>query len=168
LRGLHLETGLTTVFVTHDQEEAMELADRVVIMREGVIEQTGTPAEIYAAPATPFVCDFLGNALKFDTTCKNGEADVLGARFAVETSGAAVAYVRNHEINVSADPSEGVSATLRASRIAGPMVALEFSAPIFQTPVEILLPQVNVAADEFVPGRAYGLKARSASIFPLA
>lgn len=60
LRDLHQQMGLTSVFVTHDQEEALELADRVVVMNQGRIEQIGTPDEIYAAPATPFVSHFVG------------------------------------------------------------------------------------------------------------
>ena len=60
LRDLHQQMGLTSVFVTHDQEEALELADRVVVMNAGRIEQIGTPDEIYAAPATPFVSHFVG------------------------------------------------------------------------------------------------------------
>lgn len=60
LRDLHKQMGLTSVFVTHDQEEALELADRVVVMNQGRIEQIGTPEEIYAAPATPFVSHFVG------------------------------------------------------------------------------------------------------------
>ena len=62
LRDLHQRLGLTSVFVTHDQEEALELADQVVVMREGRIEQIGSPREIYDRPATPFVYEFLGSA----------------------------------------------------------------------------------------------------------
>jgi len=62
LKGLHRRLGVTSVFVTHDQEEAMELADRIVVMRAGRIEQMGTPAEVYAVPASPFVYGFLGQA----------------------------------------------------------------------------------------------------------
>ena len=61
LRRLHGEIHLTSVFVTHDQEEAFEVADRVVIMNKGRIEQSGAPAEIFEQPANPFVMDFLGN-----------------------------------------------------------------------------------------------------------
>ena len=60
LRDLHRQVGLTSVFVTHDQEEALELADRVVVMNHGRIEQIGTPEEVYAGPATPFVSHFVG------------------------------------------------------------------------------------------------------------
>src|SRR5207249_2351221 len=65
LRRLHDEVHVTSVFVTHDQEEAMEVADRVVVMNEGRIEQEGTPAEVYEAPATPFVYSFLGDVSLF-------------------------------------------------------------------------------------------------------
>jgi sulfate transport system ATP-binding protein len=65
LRRLHDEIGITSVFVTHDQEEALELADRVVVMREGGVEQIGTPEEVYEHPATPFVYQFLGNVNRF-------------------------------------------------------------------------------------------------------
>jgi len=65
LRDLHRRMGLTSIFVTHDQEEALELADRVVVMNQGRIEQVGTPEEVYTRPATPFVASFVGetNAL---------------------------------------------------------------------------------------------------------
>ncbi|MBP0573168.1 sulfate ABC transporter ATP-binding protein [Mycobacterium tuberculosis] len=59
LRSIHDETGHTTLFVTHDQDEALEVADRVAVLNEGRIEQIGTPAEVVAAPATPFVAEFL-------------------------------------------------------------------------------------------------------------
>jgi sulfate transport system ATP-binding protein len=60
LRDLHKQMGLTSIFVTHDQEEALELADRVVVMNQGRIEQVGTPEQVYMEPATPFVSDFVG------------------------------------------------------------------------------------------------------------
>jgi sulfate transport system ATP-binding protein len=171
LRGLHLETGLTTIFVTHDQEEAMELADRVVIMRAGGIEQIGTPADIYARPATPFVCEFLGNALKFEVAIAGGEADVLGGVFAAPAAladGPALAYVRAHDIDVLPDSGEGVAATLRGVRPSGPMLALEFSLPGSVAPVEVLLPRGPAASVVLVPGRRYGLKARAAHLFACA
>ena len=94
-RHLHEELGLTTVFVTHDQEEALELADRVVVMNRGRIEQVGTPEEIYQQPATPFVVEFIGKVNRLAAGIADGRLLAGGARFegdALELAdGAAVA-----------------------------------------------------------------------------
>ncbi|GGF71552.1 sulfate-transporting ATPase [Paracoccus acridae] len=78
LRGVHDSAGTTTIFVTHDQEEAFELADRVVVMNGGVIEQTGQPDEIYDHPATPFVARFLGLTVELPVTMRAGRAHAAG------------------------------------------------------------------------------------------
>ena len=74
LRRLHDELHVTSVFVTHDQEEALEAADRVVVMNQGRVEQAGTPPEVYAHPATPFVYDFLGDVNLFHGRIEQGKA----------------------------------------------------------------------------------------------
>jgi hypothetical protein len=84
LRRLHDEIGITSVFVTHDQEEALELADRVVVMREGGVEQIGTPEKVYEYPATPFVYQFLGNVNRFHG-CVEGDKIHFG-EFTMEVS----------------------------------------------------------------------------------
>jgi sulfate/thiosulfate transport system ATP-binding protein len=101
LRDLHDRTGITTVFVTHDQEEALDLADRIAIMQKGRIEQVGTPNEIYERPASPFVYEFLGAANRFECEISGGEAIIGDKRFPMEggaRDGPAVAYVRPHDI----------------------------------------------------------------------
>ncbi len=82
LRELHEELGLTTVFVTHDQEEALELADRIAVMNHGRIEQVGSPETIYQQPATPFVCEFIGKVNRLPLQREGGRfaAGELGAR----------------------------------------------------------------------------------------
>ena len=80
LARLHEEIHLTSVFVTHDQEEALDLADRVVVMNHGVIEQIDTPDAVYNRPASAFVCDFLGNANKLDCTIAGGVVEIGGHR----------------------------------------------------------------------------------------
>ena len=85
LRRLHEEMGLTSVFVTHDQEEALELADRVVVMSNGKIEQVGTPDEVYEHPATPFVYEFLGHVNRMPCTVARGRARIWHQEFGVET-----------------------------------------------------------------------------------
>jgi sulfate transport system ATP-binding protein len=82
LRRLHDDIGITSVFVTHDQEEALELADYVVVMHEGHIEQIGTPEEVYEHPATPFVYRFLGNVNLFHGRMEGGAIHV--GEFALE------------------------------------------------------------------------------------
>jgi sulfate transport system ATP-binding protein len=105
LRKLHEEMHVTTVFVTHDQEEAIEVADQVVVMRQGRIEQAGAPQEVFDRPATPFVMDFLGNVNVFHGRIHGGRAE-LGP-FTLQLNGdhrtesrAATAYVRPHELEL--------------------------------------------------------------------
>ncbi|WP_437186042.1 sulfate/molybdate ABC transporter ATP-binding protein [Planctomicrobium sp. SH668] len=103
LRRLHEEMHVTTVFVTHDQEEAFEVADRVVVMRKGNIEQVGTPQEVFDHPATPFVMDFLGNVNVFHGRVQAGRAHVGPFNLAYDDyqhdePRNATAYVRPHEL----------------------------------------------------------------------
>ncbi len=107
LRQLHDEIHVTSVFVTHDQEEALEVADRIVVLNKGRIEQVGTPDEVYQSPASPFVYGFLGNVNLFHGRVDGGFADLGGLKLPAgeQAQGAedskAVAYVRPHDIEVS-------------------------------------------------------------------
>jgi sulfate transport system ATP-binding protein len=104
LRDIHDATGLSTVFVTHDQEEALDLADRVAVINRGHIEQIGTPSEIYETPRSPFVFDFLGRTNRFNCVVENGRVRLGDKVLAVEPDmpdGPAVAFVRPHDIVVS-------------------------------------------------------------------
>ncbi len=119
LRRLHDEMHVTSVFVTHDQEEAMEVADRIVVMNQGRIEQQGSPDEVYDRPATPFVLQFLGDVNLF-----HGRRDhAPGSSHA----SADVSYVRPHEIDIveTAGP-ETWPATLAHVLTVGPNTRLEF------------------------------------------
>ena len=133
LRQLHDELHITSVFVTHDQEEALEVADRVVVMNQGRIEQVGTPDEVYDHPATPFVYEFLGNVNLFQGRVRNGVADVGGGRMPVPehhdvADSAATAYVRPHDIDIAAGPDrDTVEATLNHAIKVGPVVRLELA-----------------------------------------
>lgn len=87
LREIHRQTGLTTVFVTHDQDEAMELADRVVVLDKGRIEQIGTPEELYDRPASPFVLSFVGEALALPVQVSHGKVKFGDKELHVSTDG---------------------------------------------------------------------------------
>jgi sulfate/thiosulfate transport system ATP-binding protein len=104
LRDIHDAAGLTTVFVTHDQAEALDLADRVAIMNKGIIEQVGTPVEIYDSPKSPFVFDFLGHTNSFNCIVRDGKAYLADKHLELENhipDGPAVAFVRPHDIVLS-------------------------------------------------------------------
>ena len=133
LRRLHDEINLTSVFVTHDQEEALEVADRVVVVNHGKIEQVGTPDEVYDHPATPFVYQFLGNVNLFEGRVHNGVANVGGGQMHVPehndiSDTAATAYVRPHDIDIANGPDrDTVEATLNHAIKIGPLVRLELA-----------------------------------------
>ena len=127
LRHLHDDLHITSVFVTHDQEEALEVADRVVVMNQGKIEQIGTPDEVYEHPANPFVMNFLGSVNVFHGRVHNGEAH-LGPPIASEADEAAtISYVRPHELDIARRPGgdSAVAATVRYIHAVGPTVRME-------------------------------------------
>ena len=131
LRQLHDEIHVTTLFVTHDQEEALEVSDRVAILRAGQIEQIGTPEEIYDQPASPFVYDFLGNVNLFHGRVKDGAVVIGETKFATsdaagEQDSAAVAFVRPHDIRVTrVATGPALAAQVIRSNAAGPVANLE-------------------------------------------
>jgi len=135
LRRLHDELHVTSVLVTHDQDEALEVADRVVVMNEGRIEQVGTPEEIYHEPATPFVCRFLGRVNRFSGRVHQGLLRVGGMEVRAPqhldaNEIRAAVYARPHEIEILPGP-EGAAASgvLLRANAAGPVVRLELRRP---------------------------------------
>ena len=122
LRKLHDELHVTSIFVTHDQEEALEVADRVVLMNQGAVEQIGTPEEVYRRPATPFVYGFLGAVNLFHGRVDGEGLRVGDARLPQQAGGfgegtEVLAFARPHELDivVDADASAGIAA--RVSRV---------------------------------------------------
>ena len=132
LRRLHDEIHVTSVFVTHDQEEALEVADRIVVMNKGRIEQQGTPSEVYDRPATPFVFDFLGNVNLFQGRVHEGMAQMGGMELSSPEHAAtnnvpAVGYVRSHDIEIERLPlhSGSMPAEVRYILSVGPLVRVD-------------------------------------------
>ncbi|HTY28874.1 MAG TPA: ABC transporter ATP-binding protein, partial [Mycobacterium sp.] len=109
IRRVQLEVGTTTLFVTHDQEEALAVADRVGVMSQGRLEQIAVPAEVYAQPATPFVAEFVGLNNRLGTEVADGRTHLLGAALPVAdgsiTAGHGIALVRPESVVVAADPA---------------------------------------------------------------
>jgi sulfate transport system ATP-binding protein len=117
LRALHDEIGTTTVFVTHDQDEALELADRVVVLNKGRIDQIGTPDEIYDEPATPFVFEFIGDSNKLPVTINHGRVHLYERRVPLGVDvighGAASLYVRPQHWDVGAPDGNSLVGVVR-------------------------------------------------------
>ncbi|MFZ6776713.1 sulfate/molybdate ABC transporter ATP-binding protein [Undibacterium sp. Ji83W] len=132
LRRLHDELHVTSIFVTHDQEEALEVADKIVLMNHGKVEQVGAPAEVYHHPATPFVYGFLGNVNLFRGRIHEGILDAGGVPF--EAPGHAdtrdafgTGYVRPHELEIDrySPGATGLNVQLRRVHSIGPLAQLE-------------------------------------------
>jgi sulfate/thiosulfate transport system ATP-binding protein len=132
LRRLHDELRVTGLLVTHDQEEALEVADRVVVMNEGRVQQVGSPVEVYDHPANPFVFQFLGNVNLFHGRVDRGRLRIGGVELdglAHAPSGDApiVGYSRPHDLDVAreADGAAAIEAVIRHVQAIGPVVRLE-------------------------------------------
>ena len=124
IRRIQTELGITTLFVTHDQEEALAVADRVAVMQEGRIQQIGTPEELYVTPATPFVADFVGLSNRVPGVLKAGTITAAGATFALlgeaQPDGPVLAYVRPEDVVLDVSPkASGLAATVVASSFLG-------------------------------------------------
>jgi sulfate transport system ATP-binding protein len=132
LRALHDETGVTTLFVTHDQEEAMDLSDRVAVLRDGRLEQVGSPAELEARPASAFVFQFLGEANALPCRVTGGEARFDG--FTAPTIGHApaggevTAWFRPHDTEFAAG-GPGVDVTVASVLMRGGAARVECHGP---------------------------------------
>jgi sulfate transport system ATP-binding protein len=120
LREIHERTGQTTIFVTHDQDEALELADRVAILNDGSLEQVGDPGEVYDDPASPFVMNFVGETAQIPVTMRDGDAwfgeEPTGFRSAGTPDGPAVLYVRPDDLDLA---QTGIPCTVTSSRRRG-------------------------------------------------
>jgi sulfate/thiosulfate transport system ATP-binding protein len=181
LRRLHDEIHTTSVFVTHDQEEALELADRVVVMNEGRIEQIGTPDEVYHHPANPFVMKFLGQVNLFHGRVEDGEI-VLGPAGEPSQIGASsgnepvaasakhssvIGYVRPHQLDIARLQNGSPSWPARVARVnaAGHQVRIEVMLTGENRPVEVVMSQERFQELAIKAGEDVFVKAKEIKIF---
>ena len=159
LRRLHDELHVTSIFVTHDQEEALEVADRVVVINQGRIEQSGSPQQVWDHPASPFVYGFLGDVNLFHGRADGGQVLLDGFQIAAPEhahaqNAKASAYVRPHDLdvqrytagsNIDADgQSRGIVAKLSRAIVVGPIARLEL------TPTETNQPADDNGKDNLI------------------
>ena len=193
LRRLHTELKFTSIFVTHDQQEAIEVSDTIVVLNRGRIEQTGIPGEVYDLPASAFVHRFLGQVNQLPVTWRNGRAHVgplditANAVSGVSVPGGAaprgtgerdvtadlalpraeIALVRPHEIDIGA-ASVGWPAVVRDVRVIGPIVRVELCAegqPIHE-PLEAEVSREQFDEQRYHVGQKVGVSFRRWQVYP--
>ncbi|HEX9054496.1 MAG TPA: sulfate ABC transporter ATP-binding protein [Gemmatimonadales bacterium] len=171
LRRLHDEIGITSVFVTHDQDEALEVADRVVVMHRGRVEQVGTPEEVYDQPATPFVYGFLGSVNLFhgrlaDGRMRLGATEHEAPEVAEAADGPALAFVRTHEVEIAVAPNGSTfEAIVSHARALGASVRVELESPGHRVPIEAELTRERFEELKLRRGDRVFLKPRRLRVF---
>jgi putative spermidine/putrescine transport system ATP-binding protein len=135
IRRVQLEVGTTTLFVTHDQEEALAIADRVGVMQSGKLEQLGPPTLVYSRPATPFVADFVGLTNRIEGTVRRGAVEVRGTSIPLVhpdvPDGPATALIRPEAVTLAADGD------LKAGPLVGTVIAVAFLGAVSRVTVDL-------------------------------
>ena len=172
LRRLHEEVHVTSVFVTHDQEEALEVSDRVVIMNEGRVEQSGTPEDVYENPATPFVYGFLGDVNLFHGRIdrgrvKTGSSELEAPEWAEARDQAGVAYVRTYDVQLTPSSSgiSSIEAVIRHVRAFGPVVRLELDRVDDGSGIEAHIPRSEYEKMDLAKGQRVFVSPTSVRVF---
>ncbi len=173
LRRFHDEFHITSIFVTHDQEEAFEVADKVVVMNEGRIEQAGTPVEIFERPANAFVMDFLGNVNVFPVMVRDGRA-MMGnlemplAHLNMDETNPTKVFVRPHELDISRT-REGSSLPAKVVHInpAGPVVKVRLQAEEFELVLNVDISPERYSSMMLKQGEVVYVSPKQARIFPI-
>ena len=172
LRRLHEEVHVTTVFVTHDQEEALEVSDRVVIMNEGKIEQNGTPEEVYERPATRFVYGFLGDVNLFHGRIHQGRVNIGDSQldapeWADAQDQAGVAYVRTYDVDLgpARAGASSLEAVVRHVRAFGPVVRVELDLLDTGKTIEAHMPRGRFETLELSKGKRVFVSPTNVRVF---
>jgi sulfate/thiosulfate transport system ATP-binding protein len=172
LRRLHDELHFTSVFVTHDQQEAIEVADTIVVLNRGRIEQSGVPGEIYDLPKSAFVHRFLGQVNELPVQVRQGRSylgplDISMGVAALSDGGQNVALIRPHEIEIGPE-ALGWPATVIAIRVIGPIVRVDLCAEgqPANEPLEAEISRERYEAERFDVGKRVGLRFRRFQTYP--
>jgi sulfate transport system ATP-binding protein len=172
LRRLHDELHVTSIFVTHDQEEALEVADQVVLMNKGSVEQVGTPDEVYNRPASPFVYGFLGNVNLFhgrvhDGVLASGEAQFEAPQHAGVLDAKGVGYVRPHDLEVEryVPGLEGIVVKLRRAHAIGPLAQLDLERADNAQLIEAVIPNERFGKLALKEGETLVVRPRHMHVF---
>jgi sulfate transport system ATP-binding protein len=172
LRRLHTELKFTSIFVTHDQQEAIEVADTIVVLNRGRIEQTGVPGEVYDLPQSAYVHRFLGQVNELRVQWRNGRAhlgpiDITGDPALNSYGSERIALIRPHEIDIGGEAA-GWPAIVRDVRVIGPIVRLELCADGRPTsePLEAEISRERFDAERFHIGQKVGVRFRRWQVYP--
>ena len=172
LRRLHDEINVACVFVTHDQEEALEVSDRVAILDKGHIEQIGTPESVYESPANPFVYNFLGNVNLFHGRVHSGKArigdiEVDAPDHQDATDSPAVVYARPHEMEITRERygSDAISASIVRIQSVGPNIKLKLKRADSGQFLEAEIPREQQREMDLTIGESIFVKPRNVRVF---
>ncbi|MGZ8293270.1 MAG: sulfate/molybdate ABC transporter ATP-binding protein [Telluria sp.] len=172
LRRLHDELHVTSIFVTHDQEEALEVADQVVLMNKGSVEQLGTPDSVYNNPASPFVYGFLGNVNLFHGRVHEGVLASGGVNFDVPDhaqvqDSQGIAYVRPHDLDVDryVAGGEGIVVKLRRAHAIGPLAQLDLERADNAEMIEAVIPNERFSQLQLKEGETLLVKPKRMQVF---
>jgi sulfate transport system ATP-binding protein len=170
LRTLHDELHISSIFVTHDQEEALEVADQIVVMNKGHVEQVGSPREVYESPKTPFVFDFLGQANRFEGQNNGGILQLGDDRIQLDvakqaTQGQVTVFARPDQLRIHTRPQDNAiqAIFIRELWIAGKVVAELHDRQ--GNLIEILLTPEEARAHQFRPNQTVWLSALKLHLF---
>ena len=164
IRRIQTDLGITTLFVTHDQEEALAVADRVAVMRDGNIEQIGTPEELYTTPATPFVAAFVGLSNRVPATLSSGRVTLYGETLSVlgsaPANGPVLAFVRPEDLLLVGNGTEG--------SIPAVVVATSFLGSLRRTQLRLaddtLVSIQHDVSEHLQPGQEVALRLRGNAV----
>ncbi len=171
VRKLHEEIHVTSIFVTHDQEEAMELADRVVVMNKGRIEQIGSTDELYERPATPFVFDFLGDTNVLPAEVRGRSVFLPGAEQpvaldSIHAAGPVDVYVRPGDLRLAEAGGAGMHVRVLDVQRTGPTVRASAQTVSGALPLQVELPHLHHDVPFFAEGAELRLRFMQFSVYP--